>query len=153
MVTQALSAVSYTHLSLLAIAGCTGGHALDNPIKTCKAVTVVLAGDRAVVWHAEKQTEQPGVQLQVTLDFSLVGQAQGEVSQAVCNYGLSSQDMDYRNAMGEYANTPTTMPVSYTHLDVYKRQPLTLVKMLHVVVHRCGNDRLMPVCWFRIHYP
>ena len=99
-------------LSLLAIAGCTGGHALDNPIKTCKAVTVVLAGDRAVVWHAEKQTEQPGVQRQVTLDFSLVGQAQGEVSQAVCNYGLSSQDMDYRNAMGEYANTPTTMLIN-----------------------------------------
>lgn len=96
-------------LGLLVIAGCTGGHALDNPIKTCKAVTVVLAGERAVIWHAEKQTEQPGVQLQVTLDFSLAGQAPDQVSQVVCNYGLSSDNMDYRNTMGEYANTPTSL--------------------------------------------
>lgn len=94
------------------MAGCSGGHNLDSPIKTCKAVTAVLAGDKGVVWHGEQQTEQKGVQLQVTLDFSLVGQPQGEVSQAVCIYGLSSQDMDYRNAMGEYANTPTQMMIN-----------------------------------------
>lgn len=94
------------------MAGCSGGHNLDSPIKTCKAVTAVLAGDKGVVWHGEQQAEQKGVQLQVTLDFSLVGQPQGEVSQAVCIYGLSSQDMDYRNAMGEYANTPTQMMIN-----------------------------------------
>jgi hypothetical protein len=94
------------------LTACSGGHNLDSPLKTCKAVTAVLAGNKAVVWQGEQQTEQKGVQLQVTLDFSLEGQPQGEVSQAVCIYGLSSQDMDYRNAMGEYANTPTQMMVN-----------------------------------------
>ncbi|HRJ52482.1 MAG TPA: hypothetical protein PLE99_06930 [Candidatus Thiothrix moscowensis] len=94
------------------LSACSGGHNLDNPIKTCKAITTVLAGDKSVVWHAEKQTEQQGSQLQVTLDFSLVGEPQGEVSQAVCIYAQSSQDMDYRNAMGEYANTPTSMLIN-----------------------------------------
>lgn len=92
--------------------GCSGGHALDDPMKTCKAVTVALAGEKGVVWQGEKQMEQKGVQLQVSLDFSLVGQAPGEVSQAVCIYGLSSQDMDVRNAFGEYANTPTSMLIN-----------------------------------------
>lgn len=94
------------------LAGCSGGHNLDSPIKTCKAVTAVLAGDKAVIWQGEQQTEQKGVHLQVTLDFSLAGQPPGEVSKAVCIYGLSSQDMDYRNAMGEYANTPSQMLVN-----------------------------------------
>lgn len=98
--------------SVFMLASCSGGHGLDSPIKTCKAVTSVLAGDKSVVWHGEKQTEQTGVQLQVTLDFALVGQADGEISQAVCIYGLSSPDMDYRNAMGEYANTPTAMMIN-----------------------------------------
>ena len=92
--------------------GCSGGHDLDNPVKTCKAVTVALAGDKGVVWHSERQTEQAGEQMQVTLDFSLVGQTQGEVSQAVCIYGLSSHDMDYRNTYGEYTNTPTGMMIN-----------------------------------------
>lgn len=103
-------------LAIVAIAGvitgCSGGHNLDSPIKTCKAVTAVLAGGKGVVWQGEQQTEQKGVQLQVTLDFSLAGQPPGEVSQAVCIYGLSSPEMDYRNAMGEYANTPTAMMIN-----------------------------------------
>jgi hypothetical protein len=97
---------------LLLLTGCSGGHALDNPVKTCKAVTIALASDSGVVWHGEKQTEQKGVQLQVALDFTLVGQPAGDVSQSVCIYGLSSQDMDYRNTMGEYANTPTSMMIN-----------------------------------------
>ena len=52
------------------------------------------------------------MQLQVTVDFALQDQAANQVSQAVCVYGLSSQDMDYRNAMGEYANTPTSMSIN-----------------------------------------
>lgn len=96
------------------LVACSGGHNLDNPVKTCKAVTVALSGDKGIVWHAEKQTEQKGVQMQVILDFSLVGQEQGAVSQAVCTYGLSSQDMDYRNTFGEYANTPTGMTINGT---------------------------------------
>lgn len=102
--------VAVTIASILT--GCSGGHNLDSPIKTCKAVTAVLAGDKSVVWHGEQQTEQKGVQLQVMLDFSLADQPQGQVSQAVCIYGLSSQDMDYRNAMGEYANTPNQMLIN-----------------------------------------
>lgn len=94
------------------VAGCNGGHALDSPIKTCKAVTQVLAGDKPAIWHGEQQTEEKGVQLQVTLDFALTGQAEGQISKAICIYDLSSQDMDYRNAMGEYANTPTRMLVN-----------------------------------------
>jgi hypothetical protein len=94
------------------LAGCSGGHALDSPINTCKAVTVALAGNKGVLWQGEKQMEQKGVQLQVSLDFALVGQAPGEVSQAVCIYGLSSQDMDVRNTLGEYANTPTSMMIN-----------------------------------------
>lgn len=97
-------------LTLGILAGCSGGHPLDDPIKTCKAVTLALTGDS--VWHSEIQTEQKGVQLQVTLDFTVAGAAPGEMSQAVCIYGLSSQDMDYRNAMGEYANTPTSMVIN-----------------------------------------
>lgn len=99
-------------VGLLLLGACSGGHSLDNPIKTCKAVTATLAGGKGIIWHAEKQTEQKGVQLQVTLDFALVGQPAGELSQSVCVYGLSSQDMDYRNAMGEYANTPTSMMIN-----------------------------------------
>ncbi len=38
------------------MAGCSGGHNLDSPIKTCKAVTAVLAGDKGVVWHGEQQS-------------------------------------------------------------------------------------------------
>jgi len=94
------------------LSACTGGHNLDSPLKTCKAVTVALAGDKGVVWHREQQTEQTGVQLQVTLEFALEGQPGNAVSQAVCIYGLSSPDMDYRNAMGEYANTPTEMMIN-----------------------------------------
>lgn len=94
------------------LSACTGGHNLDSPLKTCKAVTVALAGDKGVVWHSEQQTEQKGVQLQVTLEFALEGQPGNEASQAVCIYGLSSPDMDYRNAMGEYANTPTEMMIN-----------------------------------------
>ncbi|UJS22931.1 hypothetical protein [Thiothrix winogradskyi] len=93
------------------LSACTGGHNLDSPLKTCKAVTVALAGDKGVVWHSEQQTEQKGVQLQITLEFALEGQG-NEVSQAVCIYGLSSPDTDYRNAMGEYANTPTQMMIN-----------------------------------------
>lgn len=94
------------------LAGCSGGHDLANPIKTCKAVTTALAGNRGIIWHSEKQSEQKGEQMQVTLEFSLVGQAQGDVSQAVCVYGLSSHDMDYRNTFGEYTNTPTGMTIN-----------------------------------------
>jgi hypothetical protein len=94
------------------LVACSGEHALDNPIKTCKTVTTVLAGDKGVIWQGEKQMEQKGVQLQVTLDFILVGQAPGEVSQAVCVFGQSSQDMDVRNTLGEYANTPTSMMIN-----------------------------------------
>ncbi|OQX04800.1 MAG: hypothetical protein BWK73_35225 [Thiothrix lacustris] len=94
------------------LSACTGEHNLDSPLKTCKAVTVALAGDKQVVWHSEQQTEQTGVQLQVTLEFALEGQPGNEVSQAVCIYGLSSPDTDYRNAMGEYANTPTEMIIN-----------------------------------------
>lgn len=94
------------------LAGCSGGHGLDSPLKTCKAVTVALAGNKAVVWQAEQQSEQKGVQWQVTLDFILEGQPATDVSQAVCIYGLSSPDMDYRNTMGEYANTPTSMMIN-----------------------------------------
>ncbi len=94
------------------LAGCSGGHGLDSPLKTCKAVTVALAGDKTVVWQSEQQTEQKGIQLQVTLNFNLADQHGDEVSQAVCIYGLSSPDMDYRNTMGEYANTPTTMMIN-----------------------------------------
>lgn len=92
-------------------AGCSG-HNLDSPLKTCKTVTAVLAGNKAVIWHGEKQTEQSGVQLQVTLDFRLEDQPESQLSQAVCIYGLSSQDMDYRNAMGEYANVPTKLLIN-----------------------------------------
>lgn len=94
------------------LVGCSGGHNLDSPLKTCKAVTNALAGGKGVVWQAEQQSEQQGVQLQVTLEFTLEGQAANETSQAVCIYGLSSPDMDYRNAMGEYANTPTSMMIN-----------------------------------------
>ena len=99
-----------TSLSLLS--ACGNQHALSSPITTCKAVTQVLAGNKTVLWYGEHQTEQKGVQLQVTVDFALQGQAANQVSQAVCVYGLSSQDMDYRNAMGEYANTPTSMSIN-----------------------------------------
>ncbi|MEN9501818.1 MAG: hypothetical protein RI964_1103 [Pseudomonadota bacterium] len=99
-----------TSLSLLS--ACGNQHALSSPITTCKAVTQVLAGNKTVLWHGERQTEQKGEQLQVTLDFSLADQPPNAVSQAVCVYGLSSQDMDYRNAMGEYANTPTRMLIN-----------------------------------------
>lgn len=94
------------------VTACTGGHHLDSPLKTCKAVTVALAGGKGVVWHHEQQTEQQGVQLQVTLEFALEGQAADAVSQAVCIYGLSSGDPDYRNAMGEYTNVPTQMLIN-----------------------------------------
>ncbi|WMP17548.1 hypothetical protein [Thiothrix lacustris] len=94
------------------LAGCSGGHGLDSPLKTCKAVTAALAGNKAVVWKEEQQTEQKGVQLQVTLEFILEGQPDTDVSQAVCVYGLSSTDMDYRNTMGEYTNTPTSMMIN-----------------------------------------
>lgn len=103
-------------LAIFLLAGmlgaCSGSHNLGDPVKTCKAVTVALAGGKGIVWHSDKQNEQKGEQMQVTLDFSLVGQTQGEVSQAVCIYGLSSQDMDYRNTFGEYANTPTAMLIN-----------------------------------------
>ncbi|MFN3786745.1 MAG: hypothetical protein ACK4RS_07885, partial [Thiothrix sp.] len=88
--------------------GCSG-HNLDSPLKTCRTVTAVLAGNKAVIWHGERQTEQTGVQLQVILDFRLEDQPETQLSQAVCVYGLSSQDMDYRNAMGEYVNVPTKL--------------------------------------------
>lgn len=101
-----------TTVIAVALTACSGGHDLDSPIKTCKAVTAALAGGKGVVWHGEQQTEQKGVQLQVTLDFALEDQPAGEVSQSVCIYGLSSEDMDYRNAMGEYANTPTQMMIN-----------------------------------------
>ena len=94
------------------LVGCSGGHDLDNPVKTCRSVAMALAGDKGIIWHSEKQTEQAGEHRQVTLEFSLVGQAQGEVSQAVCIYGLSSHDMDYRNTFGEYTNTPTGMMIN-----------------------------------------
>ena len=32
-------------------------------------------------------------------------------------------------------------PVSYTHLDVYKRQPATLLRALHAIEHRNGRTR------------
>ena len=94
------------------LSACGNEHAFSSPITTCKAVTQVLAANKTVVWYGERQTEQKGVQLQVTVDFALQDQAANQVSQAVCVYGLSSQDMDYRNAMGEYANTPTRMLIN-----------------------------------------
>lgn len=92
-------------------AGCSG-HNLDSPIKTCKTVTAVLAGNKAVIWHGEQQTEQSGVQLQVTLDFRLEDQPETQLSQAVCIYGLSSENMDYRISMGEYSNVPTKLLIN-----------------------------------------
>lgn len=98
--------------SLLLLGACSGGHSLENPVETCKSVTLAMAGDKGIIWHGEQQTERQGVQLQVTLDFVLVGQTDNKVSRSVCIYGLSSQDMDYRNAVGEYANTPTSMMIN-----------------------------------------
>ena len=96
-------------LGLLTLSGC-GSHALDTPVKTCKAVLQVLAGNRAIEFQRDFQTEEKAEQLDVILDFVLQGE--NMTSQAICTYGLSSQDMDNRNAMGEYANTPTRMTIN-----------------------------------------
>lgn len=125
--------VSITLLGLLA--GCGGGHSLDSPVNTCKSVTQALAGNQAVVWHGEQQSEQKGSHLQVTLDFALGGQAAGEVSQAVCIYGLSSQDMDYRNAMGEYTNTPTRMLINGRAIP-----EMDLVQAVNLATGRAANE-------------
>ena len=92
-------------LMLGMMAGC-GNHGLSTAMHSCKTIIESLAGNQIPVWQGEQQTEQKGVQWQITLDFTLQGQPPAAVSQAICIYGLSSQDMDYRNTMGEYANTP-----------------------------------------------
>lgn len=88
------------------------GHNLDSAINTCKSVTEALAGDMVIVWQGERETEQAGEEKRVTLDFSLQGHEQAPISQAVCVYGLSSEDMDYRTAFGEYENAPSRMLVN-----------------------------------------
>ena len=94
------------------LVACGNDHAFSSPLTTCKAVTQVLAANKRVIFQGEQQTEQKGEQLQVALSFYLEGQSPNQLSQAICIYGLSSQDMDYRNAMGEYANTPTKMLIN-----------------------------------------
>lgn len=89
-----------------------GQHGLDSPISTCKSVTTALAGGQELVWHKELQTEKSGEEIRVTLEVSLAGQAQTGVAQVVCIYGPNSDDMDYNNAFGDYANTPTTLLIN-----------------------------------------
>lgn len=98
-------------LTIAGLAACSG-HNLDTPIKTCKAVMGTLAAGKELVWHGERQEEQKDVQLVVTLEFRFADQPADQVSQAVCIYGLSSPDLDYRLAMGEYSNVPTKMLVN-----------------------------------------
>ncbi len=99
-------------LSILSGLSACGKHDLSTPIKTCRSVMQALAGNQVIIWHGEQQTEQRGDQLIVNLDFKLQGQGPNDISKAVCTYGLSSQDADYRNAMGDYENVPSQLLIN-----------------------------------------
>ena len=51
------------------------------------------------------------------------------------------------------ASGPKPYPVSYTHLDVYKRQPLTCVSATITIIDAANNNILAPLYWAKEYLP
>jgi len=95
--------------SLCVLSACSGNN-LDNPVKTCKAVTAVLLGSPipTTVQETQQQTDDQQV---VTLNFQLLD-AKKEVT-AVCSYkpALVGEDSGV-GLFGEFERVPSSVVIN-----------------------------------------